>query len=60
MEKATQWKDMAMESLSTMWLEISKIFPNIIGTIIVLVFGWLITKLIVKIIKKSIKTCTST
>ena len=55
MEKATQWKDMAMESLSTMWLEISKIFPNIIGTIIVLVFGWLLTKLIVKIIKKALK-----
>ena len=55
MEKATQWKDMAMESLSTMWLEISKIFPNIIGTIIVLVFGWLLTKLIIKIIKKALK-----
>ncbi|KAA5822366.1 mechanosensitive ion channel [Algibacter amylolyticus] len=55
MDKATQWKDMAMESLTTMWLEISKIFPNIIGTIIVLVFGWLITKLIVKIIKKALK-----
>ncbi|SFD04064.1 mechanosensitive ion channel family protein [Algibacter pectinivorans] len=55
MDKATQWKDMAMESLTTMWLEISKIFPNIIGTIIVLVFGWLITKLIVKVIKKALK-----
>ncbi|XMO86494.1 mechanosensitive ion channel domain-containing protein [Algibacter sp. AS12] len=55
MDKATQWKDMAMESLTTMWLEISKIFPNIIGTIIVLVFGWLITKLVVKIIKKALK-----
>lgn len=55
MEKATKWKDMAMESLSTMWLEISKIFPNIIGTLIVLIFGWLITKLIVKIIKKVLK-----
>ena len=55
MEKATQWKDMAMESLSTMWLEISQIFPNIIGTIIVLLVGWLITKLVVKIIKKALK-----
>ena len=55
MEKATQWKDMAMESLSTMWLEITQIFPNIIGTIIVLLVGWLITKLVVKIIKKALK-----
>ena len=55
MEKATQWKDMAMESLSTMWLEITQIFPNIIGTIIVLLVGWLVTKLVVKIIKKALK-----
>ncbi|ULC58521.1 mechanosensitive ion channel [Flaviramulus sp. BrNp1-15] len=55
MEKATQWKDMAMESLSTMWLEISQIFPNIIGTIIVLLVGWLVTKLVVRIIKKALK-----
>ncbi len=55
MDKATQWKDITMESLTTMWLEISKIFPSIIGTIIVLVFGWLLTKLIVKIIKKALK-----
>lgn len=55
MEKATEWKNIAMESLSGMWLEIISIFPNIIGTIIVLVFGWLFTKLIVKIIKKALK-----
>ncbi|GAA4945479.1 hypothetical protein GCM10023314_18340 [Algibacter agarivorans] len=55
MEKATEWKDIAMESLTTMWLEISKIFPNIIGTIIVLLVGWLVTKLVVKIIKKALK-----
>ena len=55
MEKATEWKDIAMESLINMWLEISKIFPNIIGTILVLFIGWLLTKLIVKIIKKALK-----
>tara|TARA_R110002050_G_scaffold251241_2_gene389407 strand:- start:27692 stop:28519 length:828 start_codon:yes stop_codon:yes gene_type:complete len=55
MEKATEWKDIAMESLKAMWLEITKIFPSIIGTIIVLIIGWLITKLVVKIIKKALK-----
>ncbi|AUP77705.1 mechanosensitive ion channel family protein [Flavivirga eckloniae] len=55
MEKAGRWKDIAMESLSKMWLEITDIFPNIIGTIIVLLIGWLITKLLVKIIKKALK-----
>lgn len=55
MEKATEWKDIAMESLKSMWFEITKIFPSIIGTLIVLVIGWLITKLVVKIIKKALK-----
>ncbi|MFI1743428.1 mechanosensitive ion channel family protein [Thalassobellus sediminis] len=55
MEKATEFKDIAMESLKAMWLELTKVFPSIIGTIIVLVIGWLITKLVVKIIKKALK-----
>lgn len=55
MEEAAKAKDVAMESLTKMWLEITDIFPNIIGTIIVLFIGWLVTKLIVKIIKKALK-----
>ncbi len=55
MEEATKWKDIAMESVSEIWLKISNIFPNIMGTIIVLIFGWLITKLVVRLIKKGLK-----
>jgi hypothetical protein len=55
MEKATKWKDMAMESLTTIWKEIAEVFPNIIGTILLLIFGWLLTKLIVKVVKKGLK-----
>lgn len=55
MEKATEWKDIAMESLKAMWLEVTKVFPSIVGTIIVLFIGWLVTKLVVKIIKKALK-----
>ncbi|TBN06328.1 mechanosensitive ion channel [Hyunsoonleella flava] len=55
MEKAAEWKNMAMESLTAIWSEISAIFPNIIGTILVLLFGWLLTKIVVKIIKKALK-----
>lgn len=55
MEKATEWKDIAMESLRKIWLEITDIFPNIIGTIIVLLVGWFVTKLVVKVIKKALK-----
>ncbi|HMQ43228.1 MAG TPA: mechanosensitive ion channel [Mariniflexile sp.] len=52
MEKATQWKAIAMESLTKVWFEISSIFPNIIGTLVVLFFGWLFAKLAVRLIKK--------
>ena len=55
MEKVTEFKDIAMQSLTTMWLEITKIFPNIIGALVVLVIGWLVTKLVVKLIKKVLK-----
>lgn len=55
MEKVTEFKDIALQSMTTMWLEITKIFPNIIGALIVLLFGWIITKLIVNLIKKVLK-----
>jgi hypothetical protein len=44
-----------MESLTKVWFEISSIFPNIIGTIVVLIIGWLFAKLVVRIIKKVLK-----
>ncbi len=55
MNKITEYKDIAMESLSTMWLEVTKIFPSIIGALVVLIFGWLVSKIVVKLIKKALK-----
>ncbi len=55
MEKVTEFKDIAMESLTAMWLEITKIFPNIIGALIVLIIGWIITKILVRITRKVLK-----
>ena len=55
MDKVTEFSDVAMKSLTNIWLEITKIFPNIIGALIVLLVGWLLTKLVVKIIKKVLK-----
>ncbi|MFY0712724.1 mechanosensitive ion channel [Seonamhaeicola sp. NFXS20] len=55
MDRVSEYKNIAMESLRAMWLEITKIFPSIIGALIVLIIGWLITKLIVKLIKKALK-----
>lgn len=55
MNNVTQWKEIAMESLMAMWLEITKVFPSIIGGIVILLVGWLATKLIVRLLKKTLK-----
>ncbi len=55
MEKVTEFKDVMMQSLTSMWFEITKVFPNIIGALVVFIIGWLITKVVVKIIKKVLK-----
>ncbi|MBL86273.1 MAG: hypothetical protein CMO82_06405 [Winogradskyella sp.] len=55
MDKVNEFSDVALKSLTNIWLEITKIFPNIIGAFIVLIVGWIVTKLIVKVIKKVLK-----
>ncbi len=55
MEKAIGWKDKALESLTVMWPEITKVLLNLVVAFIVLIIGWLITKLIVGIIKRALK-----
>lgn len=55
MEKVTEFKDIMMQSLTSMWLEITNVFPNIIGALVVFLLGWVMTKIIVKIIKKVLK-----
>lgn len=55
MDKVTEYKNIAMESLTSMWLEITKIFPSIIGALITLLIGWLFAKIVVRIIKKALK-----
>lgn len=55
MGKVEEWKSIVLQSLSSMWLEMTKIIPSIIGVFVILVVGWLFTKLLVKIIKKALK-----
>ena len=55
MEKMTEFKDVMFKSLTSMWMEITNVFPNIIGALVVFIIGWIITKIIVKIIKKVLK-----
>ncbi|TNJ42893.1 mechanosensitive ion channel [Tamlana fucoidanivorans] len=55
MEKITAWNDGVITSLSAMTGEVAKVIPNILGAIVVLVLGWLLTKVIVSIVKKALK-----
>ena len=54
MNKIVEWKNMIMNSLSTMLGEISAVIPNVIAAIFVLLLGWFLTFIIVKIIKKAL------
>ncbi|MCA0152837.1 mechanosensitive ion channel family protein [Winogradskyella vincentii] len=55
MEKMTEFKDVMLKSLTSMWMEITNVFPNIIGALVVFLVGWIITKIIVRVIKKVLK-----
>ena len=55
MEKMTEFKDVMLNSLTSMWMEITNVFPNIIGALVVFIVGWIITKIVVRIIKKVLK-----
>ena len=55
MDKISKYKELTLDSLATMGQEIAKALPNIIAAIVVLLFGWLITKLILYVTKKTLK-----
>tara|TARA_R110002050_G_C8938659_1_gene512458 strand:+ start:1499 stop:2326 length:828 start_codon:yes stop_codon:yes gene_type:complete len=55
METITTWKDLTINSLNEMGLSIMKALPNILGAIIILIVGWLITRLIVFVLKRVLR-----
>nr|WP_321244717.1 hypothetical protein [uncultured Psychroserpens sp.] len=55
MDKLSEYKDTAMSSLSSMWPDVIKIGTNIAIAIIILILGWLVAKIITRIIKKALK-----
>ncbi|MEZ4802812.1 MAG: mechanosensitive ion channel [Gelidibacter sp.] len=55
MEQISKWKELTLDSLNAMGNEIGKAIPNIIGAILVLIIGWLITKFLVFIVEKALK-----
>ena len=55
MEKISEWNKSIMNSLSAITEEIAKVIPNLLGAIVIIIIGWLATKLIVGIVKKALK-----
>jgi len=52
MDTITNWKDLTYNSLNEMGINIMKAIPNILGAIVVLLIGWLITKIVLFLLKK--------
>ncbi|RPD96013.1 hypothetical protein EGM88_11140 [Aureibaculum marinum] len=55
METITNWKDLMFNSLNEMGIIIMRALPNIIGAILILLIGWLITKMVLVILARLLK-----
>lgn len=55
MDKLTEYKNTAMGSLSSMWPDVISVATNIAIAIVILVLGWLVVKIVTRIIKKALK-----
>ncbi|TAI46780.1 mechanosensitive ion channel family protein [Flagellimonas allohymeniacidonis] len=55
METINEWKDLTFNSLITMGRDIASALPKIIGALIVLIIGWLVTKIILFVLGKILK-----
>lgn len=55
METISKWKDLTFDSLTQMGKNVADVIPNIIGAILVLILGWLITKIVIIILKRILK-----
>ncbi|NJX14236.1 mechanosensitive ion channel family protein [Tamlana crocina] len=55
MDKITAWNDSVKASLSAMTAEVAKVIPNLLGAIAIIIIGWLLTKLLVGIVRKALK-----
>lgn len=55
MEKISEWNVGIKKSLSSMTDELAGVIPNILGAIVIIILGWLLTKIVVGIIRKALK-----
>ncbi len=55
MDKLSEWNEGVSSSFSTITNEMSKVVPNILGALAILILGWLVTKIVLIVIKKALK-----
>ncbi|WP_298533591.1 mechanosensitive ion channel domain-containing protein [uncultured Algibacter sp.] len=55
MDKISAWNEGIINSLSAMTQEVAAVVPNLLGALAVLTIGWLLTKLVVGIVRKALK-----
>ncbi|WP_109300385.1 mechanosensitive ion channel domain-containing protein [Aquimarina sp. AU474] len=55
METITNWKQLTFNSLNEMFKNVMETVPNLLGAIFILLIGWLVTKIVVFIVKRILK-----
>lgn len=55
MDKVSQWTELTLKSLEAMGEKIMTALPNVVGAIIILIVGWLISKIVIYLLKKVLK-----
>ncbi len=55
METVNQWKDLSFNTISTILMDIASAFPKIVGALVVLLVGWVISKVLRLVLKKVLK-----
>ncbi len=55
MDNITAWSELTLSSLKAMGEKIMSTLPNILGAIIILIVGWLVSKIVVYLLKKLLK-----
>ncbi|MEL7270440.1 MAG: mechanosensitive ion channel domain-containing protein [Bacteroidota bacterium] len=55
METINEWKELTFNSLITMGRDVASALPKIIGALIILVIGWLVTKIVLFVLGKVLK-----
>lgn len=55
METITNWKELTFNSLNEIAVNILGALPNLLGAILILIIGWIITKVVIYILKKVLR-----